>query len=129
MRGYDTSAAKLKRVKISAKKRGLKLYLIVANMTTSPTVYRISRGNILITTPPMAQNSAVTCLISPKSMFGRIIMFGMSTITPDDLISGYDIELNRLMDARFNQMLDFSENETRRMIRYYKQMEVNDQAN
>ena len=55
-----------------------------------------------------------------KGMFDRIIMLGVSPITLDDLTSGYNIALNITMDPRFNQMLGFSENEVRQMIRYYK---------
>ena len=56
-----------------------------------------------------------------KGMFDRIIMLGVSPITLDDLTSGYNIALNITMDPRFNQMLGFSEDEVRQMIRYYKE--------
>ena len=52
-----------------------------------------------------------------KPMFHRIIMLGVSPITLDDLTSGYNIALNMSLDARFNQMLGFSEAEVRQMIR------------
>ena len=55
-----------------------------------------------------------------KPMFDRIIMLGVSPITLDDLTSGYNIALNMTIDPRFNQMLGFSEDEVRQMIRYYK---------
>ena len=55
-----------------------------------------------------------------KPMFDRIIMLGVSPITLDDLTSGYNIALNMTIDQRFNQMLGFSEDEVRQMIRYYK---------
>lgn len=55
-----------------------------------------------------------------KATFKRIIMLGVSPITLDDLTSGYNIALNITMDERFNQMLGFSEEEVRQMIRYYK---------
>ena len=56
-----------------------------------------------------------------KPVFDRIIMLGVSPITLDDLTSGYNIALNMTMDSRFNQMLGFSEDEVRQMIRYYKE--------
>ena len=40
----------------------------------------------------------------------------------DDLTSGYNIALNITMDPRFNQMLGFSEDDVRQMIRYYKEV-------
>ena len=55
-----------------------------------------------------------------KGMFDRIIMLGVSPITLDDLTSGYNIALNMTIDSRFNQMLGFSEDDVRQMIRYYK---------
>ena len=57
-----------------------------------------------------------------KGMFDRIIMLGVSPITLDDLTSGYNIALNMTIDPRFNQMLGFSEDEVRQMIRYYKEV-------
>ena len=55
-----------------------------------------------------------------KPMFHRIIMLGVAPITLDDLTSGYNIALNMTIDSRFNQMLGFSEDDVRQMIRYYK---------
>ena len=57
-----------------------------------------------------------------KPMFDRIIMLGVSPITLDYLTSGYNIALNITMDPRFNQMLGFSEDDVRQMIRYYKEV-------
>jgi hydrogenase maturation factor len=57
-----------------------------------------------------------------KPMFDRIVMLGVAPITLDDLTSGYNIALNITIDARFNQMLGFSEDEVRQMIRYYKEV-------
>ena len=57
-----------------------------------------------------------------KPMFDRIIMLGVSPITLDDLTSGYNIALNITMHPWFNQMLGFSEDDVRQMIRYYKEV-------
>ena len=57
-----------------------------------------------------------------KPMFHRIIMLGVAPITLDDLTSGYNIALNMTIDSRFNQMLGFSEDDVRQMIRYYKEV-------
>ena len=57
-----------------------------------------------------------------KPMFDRIIMLGVAPITLDDLTSGYNIALNMTIDQRFNQMLGFSEEDVRQMIRYYKEV-------
>ena len=55
-----------------------------------------------------------------KPVFDRIIMLGVSPITLDDLTSGYNIALNITMHPFFNQMLGFSEDDVRQMIRYYQ---------
>lgn len=59
-----------------------------------------------------------------KPMFDRIIMLGVSPITLDDLTSGYNIAKNITMHPAFNQMLGFSEDEVRQMIRYYRYCHV-----
>ena len=51
-------------------------------------------------------------------------MMGVSPVTLDDLTSGYNIATSITMDARFNQMLGFSETEVREMIRYYQEAGV-----
>lgn len=55
-----------------------------------------------------------------KGNYDRILMMGVSPVTLDDLTSGYNIATGITMDARFNQMLGFSETEVREMIRYYQ---------
>ena len=59
-----------------------------------------------------------------KGNFDRILMLGVSPVTLDDLTSGYNIATSITMDARFNQMLGFSETEVREMIRYYQEAGV-----
>ena len=59
-----------------------------------------------------------------KGNFDRILMLGVSPVTLDDLTSGYNIATSITMDARFNQMLGFSETEVREIIRYYQEAGV-----
>lgn len=61
-----------------------------------------------------------------KGMFDRIIMLGVSPVTLDDLTSGYNIAYNISFDEDFNQMLGFSEEDVRQMIRYYRECGVLD---
>jgi hypothetical protein len=56
-----------------------------------------------------------------KSMFTRVIMTGVSPVTLDDLTSGYNIATNVTLMESFNQVLGFSSEEVRKMIRYYKE--------
>ena len=115
-----TAAGKLNIVRLEAKKSRLKLYLIVDE-------YDNFTNNVLNVKGQQAYHELthgtgfyrdIFKLFKP--MFDRIIMLGVSPITLDDLTSGYNIALNMSLDARFNQMLGFSEKDVREMIRYYK---------
>ncbi len=117
-----TAVGKLNQVRMAAKKRGLKLYLIVDE-------YDNFTNNVLNTKGHEAYHALThgtgfyrDVFKVFKPMFDRIIMLGVSPITLDDLTSGYNIALNMTMDSRFNQMLGFSEDEVRQMIRYYKEV-------
>ena len=55
-----------------------------------------------------------------KAMFNRVLMMGVSPVTMDDLTSGYNVALNITQNSLFNQMLGFSEDDVRQMIRYYQ---------
>ena len=117
-----TAASKLNIVRMEAKLAGNKLYLIVDE-------YDNFTNNVLNVKGQKAYHDLthgtgfyrdIFKLFKP--MFHRIIMLGVSPITLDDLTSGYNIALNMSLDARFNQMLGFSEAEVRQMIRYYKEV-------
>ena len=117
-----TAVGKLNQVRMAAKKRGLKLYLIVDE-------YDNFTNNVLNTKGHEAYHALThgtgfyrDVFKVFKPMFDRIIMLGVSPITLDDLTSGYNIALNMTMDSRFNQMLGFSEDEVRQMIHYYKEV-------
>ena len=117
-----TAVGKLNQVRMAAKKRGLKLYLIVDE-------YDNFTNNVLNTKGHEAYHALThgtgfyrDVFKVFKPMFDRIIMLGVSPITLDDLTSGYNIALNMTMDSRFNQMHGFSEDEVRQMIRYYKEV-------
>ena len=117
-----TAVGKLNQVRMATKKRGLKLYLIVDE-------YDNFTNNVLNTKGHEAYHALThgtgfyrDVFKVFKPMFDRIIMLGVSPITLDDLTSGYNIALNMTMDSRFNQMLGFSEDEVRQMIRYYKEV-------
>ena len=117
-----SAVGKLNLVRIEARKNNLKLYLVVdeydnftnniLNIKGFETYHALTHGTGFY--------RDVFKIFKP--MFNRIIMLGVSPITLDDLTSGYYIALNITMDSRFNQMLGFSEDEVRQMIRYYKEV-------
>ncbi len=115
-----TAVAKLNQVRMAAKKQGHKLYLVVDE-------YDNFTNNVLNVKGQQAYHDLThgtgfyrDVFKVFKPMFDRIIMLGVAPITLDDLTSGYNIAPNMTIDQRFNQMLGFSEDEVRQMIRYYK---------
>ena len=56
-----------------------------------------------------------------KPSFTRILMMGVSPVTMDDVTSGYNIATALTLEKQFNEMLGFSEEEVRNIIRYYNE--------
>ena len=115
---------KLNRINDAAQEIGCKLYLIVDeydNFTNNVLNIKGQEAYHALTHGTGFYRDVFKLF---KGMFDRIIMLGVSPITLDDLTSGYNIALNITMDTRFNQMLGFSEEDVRQMIRYYKEVEA-----
>ena len=117
-----TAVGKLNQVRMAAKKRELKLYLIVDEYDNFTNNVLNIKGHEAYHALTHGTGFYRDIFKVFKPMFDRIIMLGVSPITLDDLTSGYNIALNMTMDSRFNQMLGFSEEEVREMIRYYKEV-------
>ncbi|MCE7985441.1 MAG: hypothetical protein DYG89_30065 [Caldilinea sp. CFX5] len=49
----------------------------------------------------------------------RLLITGVSPVTMDDVSSGFNIGTNISLDARFNEMIGFTEEEVRSMLTYY----------
>ena len=56
-----------------------------------------------------------------KPSFDRILMMGVSPVTMDDVTSGYNIATALTLEKQFNEMLGFSDEEVRQIIRYYNE--------
>ena len=56
-----------------------------------------------------------------KGMFHRIFITGVSPVTLDDLTSGFNIGWHLSTNPQFNRMLGFSEEDVRKMFRYYQE--------
>ena len=56
-----------------------------------------------------------------KPSFTRILMMGVSPVTMDDVTSGYNIASALTLDEQFNEMLGFSDEDVRQIIRYYNE--------
>ena len=55
------------------------------------------------------------------SAIKRLFITGVSPVTMDDLTSGFNIGTNYTMNAKFNAMVGFTEEEVREMLDYYRQ--------
>ena len=56
-----------------------------------------------------------------KGSFTRILMMGVRPVTMDDVTSGYNIATALTLEEQFNEMLGFSDEEVRQIIRYYNE--------
>ncbi len=61
-----------------------------------------------------------------KGGFEKIFLTGVSPVTLDDLTSGFNIASYVSQEAKFNQMLGFSEPDVKEMIAYYHSVEMID---
>ncbi len=59
-----------------------------------------------------------------KAIFDRIVLTGVSPVTLDDLTSGFNIARNVTLLGNFNQVLGFSTDEVRQMMRYYQSKDL-----
>ena len=57
----------------------------------------------------------------------RMFVTGVSPVTMDDVTSGFNIGTNLSLLPEFNEMLGFTEDEVRRMVATYRNLEVFDQ--
>ena len=122
LRESRTGADKLNLLGDLGRMVGLKLYLIVDEYDNFTNNILNVRGQQAYHELTHGTGAYRELFKKFKPMFDRIIMLGVAPITLDDLTSGYNIALNMTIDARFNQMLGFSEDEVRQMIRYYKEV-------
>jgi len=116
-----SAIGKLNLVRIAAKKLNLRLYLVVDEYDNFTNNILNVKGHEAYRALTHGTGFYRDVFKLFKPMFDRIIMLGVSPITLDDLTSGYNIALNITVDPRFNQMLGFSEEDVRQMIRYYKE--------
>ena len=117
-----TGASKLNLIGNLSRQLGIRLYLIVDEYDNFTNDVLNSKGQKAYHELTHGTGIYRELFKKFKPVFDRIIMLGVAPITLDDLTSGYNIALNMTIDSRFNQMLGFSEDEVRQMIRYYKEV-------
>ena len=117
-----TGASKLTLIGNLSRQLGIRLYLIVDEYDNFTNDVLNTKGQQAYHELTHGTGIYRELFKKFKPVFDRIIMLGVAPITLDDLTSGYNIALNMTIDSRFNQMLGFSEEDVRQMIRYYKEV-------
>lgn len=117
---YSSASDIMNYVHDAAKNQKCPLYLIVDEYDNFTDTVLNEKGENIYHAMTHASGFYRDVFKKFKGNYDRILMMGVSPVTLDDLISGYNIATGITMDARFNQMLGFSETEVREMIRYYQ---------
>lgn len=117
---YSSASDIMNYVHDAAKNQKCPLYLIVDEYDNFTNTVLNEKGENIYHAMPHASGFYRDVFKKFKGNYDRILMMGVSPVTLDDLTSGYNIATGITMDARFNQMLGFSETEVREMIRYYQ---------
>ncbi len=112
--------SKLDHVTLQAKRRGIKLYLIIDEYDNFTNTVLNVEGEEVYHAMTHAEGFYRDVFKLFKPNFDRILMMGVSPVTMDDVTSGYNIATSLTLDPDFNMMLGFSETEVREMIRYYQ---------
>jgi len=111
--------ARLQRLGKNARDNGYRLYLIVDEYDNFTNTILGSSGMEDYTAMTHEEGFYRDAFMSFKPNFAYIMMMGVSPMTLSDLTSGYNIATNITFWGKFNQMLGFSEDDVREMIRYY----------
>jgi hypothetical protein len=111
---------KLNRINNYAKRNHIPLCLIVDEYDNFTNTILASQGHGIYHEITHADGFYREMFKLFKGMFDRIVLTGVSPVTLDDLSSGYNIAENVTQSEVFNQILGFSAEEVRQMIRYYR---------
>ena len=121
---YSSASDIMNYVHDAAKNQKCSLYLIVDEYDNFTNTVLNEKGEGIYHAMTHASGFYRDVFKKFKGNYDRILMMGVSPVTLDDLTSGYNIATGITMDARFNQMLGFSETDVREMIRYYQSVGV-----
>ena len=120
VKNISTARMKLNFINTQAKIFGHKLYLIIDEYDNFTNTVLNQEGEAVYHALTHANGFYRDVFKLFKGMFARILMMGVSPVTMDDVTSGYNIASNISMRPEFNLMLGFSEDDVRKMIRYYR---------
>lgn len=111
---------KLNTITIAASRHEYRLYLIIDEYDNFTNDVLASHGHKVFENLTHADGFYRRFFKLFKGTFERILMFGISPVTLDDLTSGYNIDWNISNQPDFNCMLGFEEREVREMLAYYR---------
>ena len=116
----DTGYAKLAYINQAAKTCNHQMYLIIDEYDNFTNTVLNEKGEAVYRALTHGEGFYRDLFKQFKGNYNRILMIGVSPVTMDDVTSGYNIASNISMKPQFNQMLGFSEDDVRQMIRYYQ---------
>ena len=118
---YETvdARARLTIIDNYAKEHDIKLYLILDEYDNFTNNVLNEKGEAVYTALTHASGFYRDIFKIFKIMFTQIFMTGVSPVTLDDLTSGFNIAYNISPDEGFNQVLGFSTEDIREMLKYY----------
>ena len=122
VRGIKLADVKLNYINEAARTYGHSLYLIIDEYDNFTNTVLNENGEAIYHALTHASGFYRDLFKKFKGNYDRILMMGVSPVTMDDLTSGYNIASNISTRPEFNQMLGFSEEDVRTMIRYYREV-------
>ena len=122
VRGIKLADVKLNYINEAARTYGHPLYLIIDEYDNFTNTVLNENGEAIYHALTHASGFYRDLFKKFKGNYDRILMMGVSPVMMDDLTSGYNIASNISTRPEFNQMLGFSEDDVRAMIRYYREV-------
>lgn len=113
--------AKLTLINLETERRKLSLYLIIDEYDNFTNTILNEKGEAVYHAITHANGFYRDVFKKFKGNFARIFMTGVSPVTLDDVTSGFNIGWHISTKKAFNQMLGFSEEDVRYLIKYLKQ--------
>ena len=114
------AGAKFNEIFNEAKRRSLRLYLIIDEYDNFTNTILNEQGEAVYHAITHADGFYRDIFKKFKGNFERIFMTGVSPVTLDEVTSGFNIGWNITMKPEFNDMLGFTAKDVQTMFEYYK---------
>ena len=121
----EVASEKLTAICLSLRRQGLKMYLILDEYDNFANNVLVNYGNTRYRALTHGDGFLRNFLKTVKDYTDRVVermyITGVSPVTMDDLISGFNIASNQSTNPVFNNMIGFTEAEVRELLEYYRQ--------